>query len=338
MNANTEMRREDRQRKLFPNGSPRLWCPALTHFRQSHEPDTQRMYLHLQHLSLHTKALLVPGSTGEGWEMSDGDIRKVLDIVFEIAESLGLQILVGVLKTTLQEVLSCMQSLEYLSSHPAFVGFTVCPPKGDGLSQDEILHALRHVLERGWPTALYQLPQVTGNEMTPETVGTLAREYENFILFKDTSGFDRVAKSGADLGGVWMVRGAEAGGYAGWLRVSGGQYDGFLLSSANVFAKELARIIELSQNGRTQEATELAITIQRVVQSVFEWCKEIAVGNPFTNANKMLDHVMAFGSCWTTEPTPMLISGTRLPMALCEKVANLLEETNLKPAIGYALK
>ena len=46
------------------------------------------------------------------------------------------------------------------------------------------------------------------------TVAALAGEFPNFILFKDTSGADRVAQSGLDLGGVFMVRGAEVGGYS----------------------------------------------------------------------------------------------------------------------------
>jgi 4-hydroxy-tetrahydrodipicolinate synthase len=332
------MRREDLLRKLFPNGIPQLWCPALTHFRKAHEPDCHRMRMHLQHISNHAKALLIPGSTGEGWEMSDDDIRQVLDIVFEIAESLGMCVLVGVLKTNLPEVLACMQSLEHLQGHSAFVGFTVCAPKGKDLSQADILESMKRVLDKGIPTALYQLPQVTGNEMSPETVGKLACDYENFILFKDTSGRDQVANSGVDMRGVWMVRGAEAGGYSSWLRSSGGHYDGFLLSSANTFAKQLAQIIEHSQQGRSHEAAELAETIRGVVLSAFDLATGISTGNVFTNANKLLDHVMAFGSQWQSEPTPMLISGTRLSMERCVKAAALLEESGFKPDTGYMIK
>ncbi len=38
------------------------------------------------------------------------------------------------------------------------------------LEQGEIESALRRVFGPGLPTAFYQLPRVTGNEMAPETV------------------------------------------------------------------------------------------------------------------------------------------------------------------------
>ncbi len=58
-------------------------------------------------------------------------------------------------------------------------GFVVCPPCGKDLSQDTIRAQLASTLELDLPTALYQLPQVTSNEMSPETVGSLAAEYGN---------------------------------------------------------------------------------------------------------------------------------------------------------------
>ena len=211
---------------LFPTGVPRLWCPTLTHFRAKGELDPMRMERHLNHIAPYAKGLLVPGSTGEGWEMSDDDIRRLLEVVLEAARPAGVQVLVGVLKHTVSDMLRCIDStVTWLKSRAnaatsaealarsGVVGFTVCPPKGGGLSPAEIDGALSRILERGLPTALYQLPQVTGNEMSPETVAALAARFSNFYLFKDTSGNDRVARSGLELDGVFLVRGAE-GEYA----------------------------------------------------------------------------------------------------------------------------
>ena len=77
------------------------------------------------------------------------------------------------------------------------------------------------MLGLGYPIALYQLPQVTENEITPETVAELASRFPNFYLFKDTSGEDRVALADLDLQGVFLVRGAE-GQYHQWPRAVGG--------------------------------------------------------------------------------------------------------------------
>jgi dihydrodipicolinate synthase/N-acetylneuraminate lyase len=67
----------------------------------------------------------------------------------------------------------------------------------------------------GLPTALYQLPQVTGNTMAPELVAGLAERFSNLLLFKDSDGRDEVALSGQMPAEVTLLRGAE-GDYARW--------------------------------------------------------------------------------------------------------------------------
>ena len=172
--SSVQQARERLIKVLFPTGVPRLWCPTLTHFRAKGELDPMGMERHLNHLAPYAKGLLVPGSTGEGWEMSDDDIRRLLAVVLEAARPAGVHVLVGVLKHTVSDMLRCIDStVTWLKSRAnaatsaealarsGVVGFTVCPPKGDGLSQAEIDGALSRILERGLPTALYQLPQWT---------------------------------------------------------------------------------------------------------------------------------------------------------------------------------
>ena len=150
------------------------------------------------------------------------------------------------------------------------------------------------VLALGRPTALYQLPQVTQNEMSPATIADLAARFPNFILFKDTSGADRVASAGQDVGDVFLVRGAE-GDYARWLKAGGGPYDGFLLSTANCFGRELLEVITLANAGRPGEAQSLAERLSAVVKEVFALVASVPDGNAFANANKAMDHFFAHG-------------------------------------------
>jgi dihydrodipicolinate synthase/N-acetylneuraminate lyase len=333
--------------RLFPAGVPRLWCPTLTHVRGPREPDPDRVRRHMLTLAPHVGGILVPGSTGEGWEMSDADVATVLGVALDAATATGVKVLVGVLKTTVPEMLACLDgTLKQLRQRTGatddaaamtaanVVGFTVCPPKGADLGQPEIEAGLAAVLDRGWPTALYQLPQVTGNEMAPETVARLAARYPNFVLFKDTSGADRVASSGVDLGGVFLVRGAE-GDYARWPRSAGGPYDGFLLSTANVFALQLAAVIDLLAQGRKAEAEELAGRVSGVVRAAFEMVAWFPAGNPFAIANKSLDHVMAHGPAAVDREPPLLFGGTRLPPEFVAGAADLLRDSHLMPAAGY---
>ncbi|MBK5290204.1 MAG: dihydrodipicolinate synthase family protein [Acidobacteriia bacterium] len=333
--------------RLFPQGLPRLWCPTLTHFAARGEFDGPRIRRHLQVLSPYVKGVLVPGSTGEGWEMSDADIQRLLEVVLDAARAADIRVLIGVLKTDLPGMLHCLDatvaflqqragvsSTEDALQHSNVVGFTVCPPKGSHLDQEAIAEALANVAGRGLPLAFYQLPQVTGNEMSPETVQKLAAQYPEFYLFKDTSGKDRVAESKLDFEGVFLVRGAE-GDYARWTRTAGGPYDGFLLSTANVFAHEFDSILRLLEEGRRGDAEMLASRLSRVVQGCFEMVGSFPAGNAFTNANKVLDHLLAYGAGGVRREPPLLYSGVRLPAAFVEKAAALLRQANLMPTTGY---
>ncbi len=333
--------RRDLLARLFPSGVPRLWCPTLTYFSQAQTPDFARIETHLRKLAPDVRGLLVPGSTGEGWEMSDADIRRLLTGVLPLAKANGQSVLIGVLKTTAPAVLKCLQdTIAWLievsgASSPleamqkmGVVGFTVCPPQGADLTQNQIENALRQVLEIGVPTALYQLPQVTQNEMAPELVAQLASEFPNFVLFKDTSGRDVVAQAGLDLGGVFLVRGAE-GGYDTWTKAGGGVYDGFLLSTANVFAPQYSEIFRLLDAGETQSAAGLSARVAAVVAAGFELAGEIADGNPFTNTNKLFDHVLTHGPHALEIDPPLLFSGARLPQNAVQSAARLLEDAGL---------
>jgi hypothetical protein len=91
--------------RLFPDGVPRLWCPTLSHFTAAGQFDEPRLRHHWQHLVPCVKGVLVPGSTGEGWEMSDADIQRLLAIVLDVAKATDIRVLIGVLKTDLPRVL-----------------------------------------------------------------------------------------------------------------------------------------------------------------------------------------------------------------------------------------
>jgi 4-hydroxy-tetrahydrodipicolinate synthase len=332
---NSSKARKGLQARLFPAGIPRLWCPSLTHFCAMHRPDANHINIHLSSLSSHMKGILVPGSTGEGWEMNDQDIHNLVSIVTEVAQSLDLKVLIGVLKTNTEDMLRSIEAMQNFLSHEAVVGFTVCPASGSGLTQQVIQDGLSAVLREGFATALYQLPQVTKNEVSPETVASLASEFPNLIMFKDTSGEDRVAKSGLDFGGVFMVRGSEQAGYAQWLRQTGGPYDGFLLSTANVFAKEYSRMIEFLDAGHYESAQDISEQVRQVVDQAFAIVEAYESGNAFTNANKILDHCFAHGDNALNVQAPLLYGGNRLPM---EFVSQMLEYLTRHPVFtleGY---
>ncbi|MHC4176001.1 MAG: dihydrodipicolinate synthase family protein [Planctomycetota bacterium] len=343
----TARRRRALMDRLFPGGVPKLWCPPLTHYDAYGAPDRARIAAHLRSIAPYAKGLLVPGSTGDGWEMDDHQQRRLLELVLELSSQLDLQVLIGALRADAeQERRVIADALGWLRGRTGLeddcdamtaagvCGFTVCPHTGRDLSQEEIHDGLAAILELGAPTALYQLPQVTLNEMTPETVAELAGRYANFYLLKDTSGADRVAVSGLDFGGLHLVRGAE-GDYNLWLKAGGGPYDGFLLSTANCFARQLHRMIEHIERGRVDEARSEIAPVEKVVARTFDLVADLPEGNAFANANKAIDHFLAHGPEATRLPPPRLYAGSRLPAAVIEAIGRVLADCGLMPRRGY---
>src|SRR5262245_10513113 len=332
--------------RSFPNGVPTLWCPLITHYDADGVIDRNRMAAHLDHISPFVKGILVPGSTGDGWEMNESEIRQVVDCALEQAARLNLHVLIGVLKTEAAEVLRTLQEMvawlksrteentEKSLAESRVCGFTVCPPRGNELTQERIGQDVTSVLETGLPISLYQLPQITQNEMASELVSRLAARFGNFFLFKDTSGADRVAFSGEDLGGVFVVRGAE-GNYARWLKTARGPYDGFLLSTANCLAHELHSMIEDLKARHFEAASKRATQLTALVDDVFRIVNGLPHGNAFANANKAMDHFFAFGPKASDVTAPRLHAGSRLPGEVIRATGDALARHGLMPTKGY---
>ena len=72
-----------------------------------------------------------------------------------------------------------------------------------------------------------------------------------------------------------------------------------------------------------------------MVQRTFALVADFPAGNAFTNANKVLDHVMAYGAAARDQEPPLLYSGVRLPTEFVEQAAAFLREAGLLPYVGY---
>ncbi len=346
-NSQVQKKRLGLMKRLFPEGVPQLCCPPLTHYTSIGEIDFRRMEKHRRVISRRIKAFLVPGSTGDGWEMSDEEIRRVLEFDLDLAGKLNTKILIGILKTDAESARqSIFDTLVWLKNRTGIknnvqvlektniCGFAVTAPKGAGLSGEKILKGLADILELDVPIALYQLPQVTQNEIAPETAAKLAEEFANFYLLKDSSGQDHIAKSGLDLKGVFLVRGAE-GDYHKWLGKSGGCYDGFLLGSANCFADYLSQIIQCINDGNFAQAQKRADKITPIINRVFEAVANLPTGNLFSNAYKAIDHVFAYGPDALNVPPPRIHAGTTIPLEIIKIAADMLTRYDLMPSKGY---
>lgn len=326
---------------------PRLWCPPLTHYTADGAIDQARMATHWSFMVPHVNAFLVPGSTGDAWEMRDDEVRSAVDLALKLAEEMGAWLLLGILKEDafatrrgIEELLTVLRS-KTGENDPVramkasnVCGFVICPPRGNALTQEEMETGIESILDLGLATALYQLPQMTDNEMSPALLARLTDRHANLILFKDSSGGDRVALGADGPRELFLTRGAE-GGYAQWLHETGGPYDGLLLSTANCFPGELRAVIDLLEDGSINEAVALSDRLTQAIERTFTLVGDLPDGNSFANANKAMDHYRAFGADARIAPPPRLHAGTTIPKNVILKTGEVLESLDLVPDKGY---
>jgi len=332
--------------RLFADGIPQLWCPPITHYDEAGAVDRARTTAHLAFIAPHVKGLLAAGTTSDGWTINDEQAQAVMTLAMESASKFDQRVLIGVLRTTQQDQIAGLRSVckwitgsESTSTSTRLVqrhicGFTVCLPRGPSMSPMQMEYAASSYLELGLPIALYQLPQVTQNEIPPDLVYGLILKYPNLVLFKDSSGMDSVAKYKRKRGDLCLLRGAE-GDYARWYSQGGGPYHGFLLSSANCFGSLLHQMLKDFGENRKEQAQLASDRLTALVNDLFSAVAGINQGNVFANANKAADHFMAFGPQAEHVEPPRLQTGDRLPVDCLREVGAVLERHGFMPTRGY---
>lgn len=324
-----------------------LWVPVLTHYADGPEllPDRQRMAAQLASIGEDVHQIMLAGSTGDGWELNDAQFDALIDFAASLddgaapgASASRVRVLFGLLRPTTEGVLARLRHLQKRIAADDGLkrrveGVAVCPPVGADLDQRAIKDHFETVLaEAELPVAVYQLPQVTGCELHPETMAEIARN-PKVVMFKDSSGADKVAMSGADFSGTFLVRGAE-GGYLEALQPIG-PYHGWLLSTGNAFGRHLRKLLRLREAGDEAGAKDLSASISQTVDAVFAAAADEGGANAFSNANRALDHLRAYGTGWRSVPRPLKVDGNRLSEALLTRVASLAGEPLQLAESGY---
>jgi len=136
-------KRKNLQELLFPRGIPPLWCPSLTHFDAGRRIDLGRMEAHLAWMMPNVKGYLVPGSTGDGWDLDDAETDTVVRFAVDMARRKGGSLLLGALRKntvdvtgSIERFLDILRRLTGKTDPLAALiasgvsGFTVCPPAG----------------------------------------------------------------------------------------------------------------------------------------------------------------------------------------------------------------
>ncbi|MFE4774833.1 4-hydroxy-tetrahydrodipicolinate synthase [Streptomyces sp. NPDC056713] len=123
------------------------------------------------------------GSTGEFAAMTAGERRLLVETVVDQAA--------GRVPVIAQTGAVATREAVELTRHAEKAGadvVMVVAPYYEALTRDETLRYLRTVADSvSIPVMLYNIPDATGVNLDPDTVGALAREQENIRYIKDTS-------------------------------------------------------------------------------------------------------------------------------------------------------
>ncbi|MDI2027660.1 4-hydroxy-tetrahydrodipicolinate synthase [Saccharopolyspora sp. TS4A08] len=192
--------------------------------------------------------LVACGSTGEFAVLSEQERMQVVETV--VAQAAGR---VPVVAQT--GAVSTAEAIR-LSRHAQQVGASVVmlvTPYYEPLSEAETAHYLRTVAQSvEIPVMLYNLPGVTGVDLSPETIGELAREVDNIRYVKDTN---------ADMSRVRQLihrYGDVISTFGGWdtliLATLTEGAAGVVVGSANIVPAELVSIHRALQAGELDRA------------------------------------------------------------------------------------
>lgn len=321
-----------------PGAETPFWVPLLTHYEATGGIDHPRMAAHLSALRPQLGHVLLAGSTGDGWNLPDRSIEQLAAFAADDAHR-GVRFMIGALRATTDEVLATCALVEAACAASPVLdhrleAIVICPPVTPDATQDAILAHYRAVLSATRrPLAVYQLPQVTGCRIAPDTFRKIAAD-SRVAYFKDSSGADDVARA---VSGTWrgtLLRGAE-GGYADALRPRG-PYDGFLLSTGNVFAARYRDLFALIASGDHEAAValsgELADAADVALAAGGRWPD---LGNAFSLGNRAMDHVAAYGRDWREEPLPRLWDGKTLPVEIVGAVETVVLSMGGLGSSGY---
>jgi len=194
--------------------------------------------------------LFAVGSQGEFWALDADEKRQVFEIVID--ETRGrVPVYAGTGAVTTREAIQLTQMAEEVGVDAV----SVLTPFFLSLSQDELVDFYTEIAEStSLPVILYNNPGRTGINISVETVVRLARDVDNIISIKDSSGdlqlsAEYIRRTGDDF---YVLMGRDTLIYGGLLYGAAGS----IAASANVKPSLLVEIYDAFMEGDLKRSLE----------------------------------------------------------------------------------
>ena len=194
--------------------------------------------------------LFAVGSQGEFWALDADEKRQVFEIVID--ETRGrVPVYAGTGAVTTREAIQLTQMAEEVGADAV----SVLTPFFLSLNQDELVDFYTEIADStSLPVILYNNPGRTGNGISVETVVKLARDVDNIISIKDSSGdlqlsAEYIRRTGDDF---HVLMGRDTLIYGGLLYGAAGS----IAASANVKPSLLVEIYDAFMEGDLKRSLE----------------------------------------------------------------------------------
>ena len=194
--------------------------------------------------------LFAVGSQGEFWALDADEKRQVFEIVIDETQG-RVPVYAGTGAVTTREAIQLTQMAEQVGADAV----SVLTPFFLSLNQDELVDFYTEIAgSTSLPVVLYNNPGRTGNNISVETVAKLARDVENIISIKDSSGdlqlsAEYVRRTGDDF---YVLMGRDTLIYGGLLYGAAGS----IAASANVKPSLLVEIYDAFLEGDLKRSLE----------------------------------------------------------------------------------
>lgn len=253
-----------------------------------------------------TDYIVVLGTTGEYVTLTKEEREKVKSII--VSENKGqLPLVLGIGGNNTAAVCQQLQN-EDSSGFDALLSVS---PYYNKPSQEGIYRHFKAVAEHSpRPVMIYNVPGRTSSNISPDTVGRLARDFNNIIGIKEAAGdivqaMEVIAKTPDDF---QVISGDDM--LALPMTVAGG--DGVISVIGGAFPKEFSKIINLGLERKIDDAYTMLYQLMPVINMAFE------EGNPV--GVKAIVHQLGLAELTVRLP---LIEAT---IPLQEKVGEFVDE------------
>lgn len=202
------------------------------------------------HIESGTSSIVSVGTTGESATLDQKEHIDVIKQTVDYAEG-RISVIAGTGANATVEAISLTKQVEKLG----VVGCLTVTPYYNKPTQEGLFHHFRAIAENtSLPQILYNVPGRTGVDLKPETVAKLAK-ITNIVALKDATGdLMRVSQTRKLVGDKFKLLSGDDVSFFEFMLLGG---DGIISVTANVAAREMARICQLIADKRIKEARDI---------------------------------------------------------------------------------